>query len=403
LGYLPPTRAGTSQHSPQFSAVVPWSSQTSRRGRPKQIGTDGFTCPNPACEYFQITDALLHALVDDGKRDKHEPIQHLRCQASHTSFSSRRDTPLYRLKTPSSRVAEVLTALAEGLDLAAATRVFGYRHTTISAWLRRAGQHGAALHKQRCCNLKLGHIQLDEICTQLRSRKPKLWLWLATQPVSKLVPVLQLGMRTQDVAHSVIHELHQRLAADCLPLFTSDGLNLYFYALTAHFGSWVESAGRRARRWQVGTGLLYAQVKKRYRRHRLVRVRPLMRCGEQEQLCAGLKQLGLSGRINTAFVERLNLTVRQSMAPLARRSWSTAQQASQLLLHLELWHAYYHYVRPHQALRQQRAQAISRGGKRHPSRYRHRTPAMAAGLTSHRWTKRELLMLPLPRRTLGIV
>lgn len=394
---------GKSSIQPQPSAVVPWSSRISRRGRPKHITTDGFACPNPACDYFQITDALFHALVGDGRPGKYEPIQRLRCQACHISFSSRRDTPLYRLKTPSSRVAEVLTALAEGLDLAAATRVFGYRHTTISAWLHRAGQHGATLHQQRCCNLKGGHIQLDEICTQLRSRKLKLWLWVATEPLSKLVPVLQLGMRTQDVAHSVIHELHQRLAADCLPLVTSDGLNLYFYALTAHFGNWVESAGRRARRWQVAAGLLYGQVKKRYRRRRLVRVRPLMRCGEQEQLCAGRKHLGLSGRINTAFIERLNLTVRQSVAPLARRSWSTAKLAPHLLLHLELWRAYYHYVRPHRALRQQRVQPLKRDGNRLPSRYRQRTPAMAAGLTSHRWTMREVLMLPLPRRPLGMV
>jgi IS1 family transposase len=215
-------------------------------------------------------------------------------------------------------VAEVLTALAEGLDLAAASRVFGYRHTTISSWLRRAGLHSASLHQQRCSNLLLGHIQLDEICTRLRSRSPKLWLWLTIEPVSKLVPVLQLGTQTQELAHSVIHELHQRLAPGCLPLFTSDGLNLYFYALTAHFGNWVEGTRRQAQRWQVAAGLLYGQLKKRYRRRKLVRVRPQMRYGELEQLSNGLRQLGLSGRINTAFVERLNLTVRQSVAPLIR-------------------------------------------------------------------------------------
>jgi hypothetical protein len=124
--------------------------------------------------------------------------------------------------------------------------------------------------------------------------------------------------------------------------------------------------------------------------------------GEQEQLSNGLKQLGLSGRINTAFVERLNLTIRQSVAPLVRRSWSTAQQAPQLLLHLELWRAYYHYVRPHQALRVERVQPLKRSGKRRPLRYRQRTPAMAAGLTSHRWTMRELLMLPLPTWSPGM-
>jgi hypothetical protein len=67
----------------------------------------------------------------------------------------------------------------------------------------------------------------------------------------------------QVAAHAVVHQLHERLAPDCLPVFTSDGLNLYFYTLTAHFGQWVERVGRRTRQWQLAAGLLYGQVKKR--------------------------------------------------------------------------------------------------------------------------------------------
>jgi transposase-like protein len=77
--------------------------------------------------YYQITDAQIHALVGDGTDGRHEGIQTLRCQACQTTFSTRRDTPLYRLKTASSRIAEVLTALAEELDISAAVRVFGHR------------------------------------------------------------------------------------------------------------------------------------------------------------------------------------------------------------------------------------------------------------------------------------
>ena len=64
-------------------------------------------------------------------------------------------------------------------------------------------------------------------------------LWLAIDPRTKILPVLHLGARTQNAAHTLIHFLRQRLAPGCLPLFTSDGLNLYFYALTAHFGHWL--------------------------------------------------------------------------------------------------------------------------------------------------------------------
>ncbi len=135
----------------------------------------------------------------------------------------------------------------------------------------------------------------------------------------------------------MIHDLRQRLASGCLPVFTSDGLNQYFYALTAHFGQWVATTGRRARQWQVATGLMYGQVKKCYRRYKIVRVTQVMRCGTRAALTAALHDLGLSGRLNTACIERVNLTLRQSVAALVRRTWSTAQDAPQLLLHLEWW------------------------------------------------------------------
>ncbi len=99
-------------------------------------------------------------------------------------------TPLYRLKTASQRVGEVLTALAEGLSVAAAVRVFGHRHATIMTWLTRAGQHSATLHDRVFPNLHLPHIQLDELRTRLRSRACAVWLWVALDPLSKLIPVL---------------------------------------------------------------------------------------------------------------------------------------------------------------------------------------------------------------------
>jgi transposase InsO family protein len=103
-------------------------------------------------------------------------------------------------------------------------------------------------------------------------------------------------------------------------------------------------------------GLLYAQVQKIQRRRRLVRVDHQMLCGSAEAFSARLRALGLSGHIQTAFIERVNLTLRRSLAPLARRSWSLAQLPGELLLHLEWWRAYYHFVRAYQALRRELAQ-----------------------------------------------
>ena len=167
--------------------------------------------------------------------------------------------------------------------------------------------------------------------------------------------------------------------------------------LAAHFGQWQEERhrGRNVRRWQVAAGLIYGQVKKCYRRCRLVRVSQVMRLGTEDALKAALQRLGLFGRLNTAFIERVNLTVRHGIAALARRTWATAQQPPHLLAHLEWWRAYYHFVRPHRALRVALAQPRERGGNLLPQRYRQRTPAMAAGRTTRRWTTREVLSYPL--------
>jgi len=292
----------------------------------------------------------------------------------------------------------VLSALAEGLDPSAASRVFGSRQATITSWLTRAGKHAELFHEHFFRTLHLPHLQLDEMRTRLRCSTHVLWLWLVIDPRTKILPVLQLGPRTQNMAHKVIHSLRRSLAPGCMPLFTSDGLNLYFYALTAHFGQWlpVGRGGCKVRRWQVAAGLIYGQVKKSYRRRKLMRVSHVMRLGTEDGLKAALQAMGFTGRLNTAFIERVNLTVRHGVAALARRTWATAQQSSHLLAHLEWWRAYYHFVRPHESLRVRLVQPRERGGKLAAQRYRQRTPAMAAGKTNRRWTAREVLSCPLP-------
>jgi hypothetical protein len=255
--------------------------------------------------YFGVTEATVHALIGYGHHGATDRIQDFLCQACGTKVSARRDTALYQLKTPPQRVGEVLSALAEGMSVDAAVRVSGHGEPTVRCWLSRAGQHAGRLHQRFFTHLPLPHMQLDEIHTRLRRRTGVLWLWLAVDPCTKIIPVLLLAPRTQRSAHAVVHALCGVLAPGCVPAVTSDGLTLYFYALTAHFGQWVGRGRRRC--WQVEQRLVYGQVIKRYRRRRLVAVTQRMLCGTARQPSAALQPLGLSGRLNTAFVEWLNL------------------------------------------------------------------------------------------------
>jgi hypothetical protein len=151
------------------------------------------------------------------------------------------------------------------------------------------------------------------------------------------------------------------------------------------------------RRWQVAASLLYGQVKKCSRQRKLVRVTHVMRLGTEDALKAALQGLGFAGRLHTACMERVHLTVRHGCSALARRTWATGKPASQLLAHLEWWRAYSHLVRPHAALRETLAHPRERGGNLLAQRSRQRTPAMAAGRTNRRWTERSVLSCPLPQ------
>jgi hypothetical protein len=121
-----------------------------------------------------------------------------------------------------------------------------------------------------------------------------------------------------------------------------------------------------------------------------------MRLGTEAALKASLQGMGFSGRLNTAFIERVNLTVRHGVAALARRTWATAKPAPHLLAHLEWWRASSHVVRPHQSRRVALVQPRERGGTLVAQRYRQRTEALAAGRTTRGWTAREVLCSPLP-------
>ena len=96
-------------------------------------------------------------LFGGGKHGQTECIQTFRCQACYSTFSARRNTPLYRLRTSSHQVAVVLSALAEGFDPSAAERVFGFRQATITTWLSRAGEHAHTLHERFFFHLQLPH------------------------------------------------------------------------------------------------------------------------------------------------------------------------------------------------------------------------------------------------------
>jgi IS1 family transposase/transposase-like protein len=366
-----------------WTDVVPYRETKSPCGRRKILNTAGHACPNPACAYFAVTDETLHAVVGNGKRGKCKDIQYWQCQACQKKFTSRLHTPLYQLKTDPEKVILVLRLLANGCDLSVLVRCTPHAEATVTRWLEKMGAHSQRLQGRMFQQLVFPLLQLDELYARVRREGVK-WLWVALDPVTKVIPTLSLGPRTTEAAMQFVHHLAEVLVPGCVPAFTTDGLRAYFYALTAHFGQWTQAPGQRKAHWQVSPDLLHGQLVKRKGQAQFAVMR--MAWGPRAALAAVLKAQGFKTLIQTAFVERVNLTIRRGIAPLMRKTWAYAQTTAHLHLHLEWWRADYHFVRPHESLGQK---ILGLG------RQRLRSPGMAAGLTGRLWTVGELLRLPL--------
>jgi hypothetical protein len=101
-------------------------------------------------------------------------------------------------------------------------------------------------------------------------------------------------------------------------------------------------------------------------------------------------------QINTAFVERLNLTIRQHVAAVGRRVSTLCKGEEGLRQQLVLYHIYYNFCLPHTSLRRALPQSEPTNGHGSAKVWRPQTPAMAAGLTDHVWTLREVMMYRVP-------
>ena len=301
-----------------------------------------------------------------------------------------------------------ISALAEGLGIRAVARVFAVDPRTVLQWLVGTTDHLQTFSRHILHDVRVTQVQLDELYALLRAvkagtvsetpalqrlaRSPR-WVWVAMDPVTKLLLALDVGTRTLAMAQRVVHQVVQVLAPDCIPLFLTDGFKEYATALLTHYGQWVQPVRRQAAgpapkpRWMPLPQLLYAQVIKTGRRRRLVRVTQRVVFGTLDAIQQVLAVQGW--QINTAFIERINLTIRQHVAAVGRRVLTLCKGEDGLRQQLVLYHVYYNFCLPHASLRQALPQSAA-------PRWQPRTPAMAAGLTDLVWTLREVLLFRVP-------
>ena len=385
---------------------------TSRRGRPRQVDTAQHFCPNANCDYRGWVD---WGNISANGHPSGGPWRQLYCSACERYFLETHGTPFHGKRVAPDLLVWAVGALAEGLGIRAVGRVFAVDPNTVLAWLLEVADHLKAFSQYFLRDVRVTQVQLDELYALLRavkageiseaeaiqrlSRSPH-WVWVAIDPVTKLLLTIDVGDRTLAMAQGLVHQVVQVLAPGCVPLFLTDGLKEYMTALLTHFGHWVQPSRRQDTgplpkpRWMPLPQLLYAQVVKTVRRRRLVRVRHRAVFGTLEAVQQVLAACGW--QINTAFVERLNLSLRQHVAAIGRRVSTLCKGEEGLRQQLAVYHVYDNFCLPHSSLRQALPLPLPTNGTGSAKHWRPQTPAMAAGLTDRVWSLREVLLFRVP-------
>ena len=382
------------------------------RGRQRTVDTSGQFCPDPDCTYHGW---LGRGNIRSNGHPGGQTWRQLQCVSCQGYFYETHGTIFHRKRSSPELIVHVIACLAEGLGIRGTARVFEIDANTVLKWLVEAAEQLHAFSAYFLRELQINQVQLDELYAVLSavrdgemseaeaieqlSRSPH-WVWTAIDSETKLLLSVQEGDRTLAMAQAMLHQIGQLLAPGCVPLFLSDGNPNYLPAIVAHFGHWVQLPRRQARgpapkpRWMPLPELLYAQVIKRMRRRCMVEVIHRVVIGTQAKVDAVLAPCGW--QISTAFIERLNLSLRQRVVAIRRRSASPCKSGDGLSHQLVLFQVYHNFVLPHASLRQALAEPIPTNGSGSAKVWRPRTPAMAAGLTDQVWSLREVLMFRVP-------
>jgi transposase-like protein len=304
------------------------------------------------------------------------------CHACDKTFSATKGTVFYRLRTSAETVVLIVTLLAHGCPVQAIVAAFGFDERTVADWWARSGRQSQVVHEYLVEQPgDLGQVQADEL--RVKQQGGIVWMAFAMMIKTRLWLGGEVSaQRDLPLIRRLIARV-RRCAARRPLLICTDGLVSYIRAIRETFRDPIRTGqgGRpRLRPWR---NVLIAQVVKRYERRRVVATERRMVAGTPARVETLRRRSQGDGVINTAYIERLNATFRERLAPLARRCRALARQTQTLHEGMFVVGTVYNFCTPHERLH---------AGQKTP-------PAMAAEITDHCWTMQERLSfhVPLPR------
>ena len=374
------------------------------------VDWDTLYCPNRQCPYYGQPFRQGRLVRNGTTRGQPQA----RCGGCGRTISVNSGTAYFHLDADPAIFEMAVRALAEGNALRSTGRIVQIDKDTACTWLDRAARHCRLVRRYLWRRLPVTECQLDELWRFVHTKERHLatakrvcasygdaWVWVAFAPLWRLVLAFVVGKRDQASATVLLERVAQVTDAR-VPCFTSDRLAEYRTALLHASGVWQRPARRGSRgrfpqpRRVPHPDLLYAQVVKQRERGRVVSVASQVVFGAAAAIQARLASLPTSTTINTSFVERDNLRLRQHNRRLTRETNGCSNELTWLEQQRWLALAYYHLVLPHESLAEELLIPQATRGSGSARRWCPTTPAMAAGMTDHVWTTAELLSSRVP-------
>ena len=320
-------------------------------------------CPNQDCLHFNRFghgNILLHSFykTHQGRRRRY------RCKECGKTFSSTYGTAYYRLQSSRASFDQVAKMSVNGIDKSSISRIKNLSWNTIVRWLERAYKYAHYFNHYYLKDYKITEVQADELRTFVDSKKKVTWLFTVIEVSSRLWISMVVGKRIYKNLKMCLRQFLRNGRVSYPFLFTTDGLDMY---------KWF------VQKYLKGIAI-YGQIIKTRRKNRVCSVDRTLFSGTKDDLKRTLLESEDSNTLNTSFVERHNLIIRQGCAYLKRKTPAHARDQKTLREQVELFQCYYNFIRPHSALKF--------GSEI-------RTPAKQAGLVSRNLSFRDIFSLRL--------
>ncbi len=291
--------------------------------------------------------------------------QRYQCRQCSKWFGAPQEKPLDGMYLPVEKAEMVLKLLLEGKSVSSVERVTEVHHTTILKLLVLAGEKCERIMAEKIRNVAVRDVECDELWAFIGKKQKRVrpeddqnlgdaYTFVAIERHTKLVLNIAMGKRDQYTTNAFVEGIRHATSRGSFQI-TTDGFAPYRSAIPTTLHDRLTGFAALIKVYRAGT-----EGEARYSPAEVQSVETVPVFGQPDP-----------ERICTSIVERSNLSTRMSNRRFTRLTNAFSKKWENHWAAVACWFAFYNFCRRHQSLRV--------------------TPAMAAGITDHIWSVRELL------------